>query len=377
MAIIQYSVRLTNAAATTTTYIGSFTRLAYVVSAGKIGTLELELPAWFDAGLLQLDGRLSVWRSINGRPPVQDAEAAFLIRSWHYTENTTTITAQHANELLTRRIINYYAGSSYSNKATPTAADDLIKVFVRENMGASVSTANRIGDDTGADLVTAGYLAIDGDVSAGPLIGKAAAWQNLYDVVTEICDAATENGTYLTCEIVDTGAVALTFRTYTGQRGIDHTADSGAPVILASDRWSLQEPQLVIDQASEVTFVTAGGQGERDLRTTGSYLDTARATQSPYNRREAFTENTQTGDTTVLDDLAAGTVRGGRARQTFTGAIVDTDAVIRGIHYDYGDLVTASFRGQQMDVHVDVISVTVDASGVKEEIHLRYDQPPV
>jgi Siphovirus ReqiPepy6 Gp37-like protein len=370
MAIIRYSVRVADPLGSSLIEIGQFPRLSYVLSAGQIGVLELVVGAEVDPALFRLDGRIGVWRSINGRPPVLDGDAIYLIRAWQYDEHSTTITALHATSILQSRIINYYAGSSYSDKSA-TAADDLIKALARENLGSSISAANRIGDDTGADLSS--YLSIQSNVSAAPSIAKAVAWQNLYDAVQGICSASTQAGTWLCAEIVAPTESTLELRTYTGQRGQDHRATSGNPVILSPGFWNLQQAQLVVDHREEVTFATVGGKGERDTRATGSAFSASRLSASPFNRRERFGEDTQTLDAAILTDDADGLVRAGVPRITFAGELVDTDGTTRGIHYDYGDYVTAMFRGQQYDVRINVVSTTVEPGRVTQQVQLRYD----
>jgi hypothetical protein len=297
-----------------------------------------------------------------------------LIQDWRYTQQTTVVIALHATTLLRRRIVNYYAGSSYADKAAQPA-DDLIKEFVNENMGSGIVTADRIGAETGADLVTAGYLTIQADLGLGASIAKAAAWRNLAEVVADICAASTEAGTYLACEIVAPTEGTLELRTYTDQRGVDHRSTAAQPVILETDRWNLQNVALVIAHADEQTVVTAGGQGEKSLRATATSSDDGRVTASPFNRKELFLDATNTAGAAALQDSADAAVRSGRARITFTGDLVDTDGLTRGIQYDYGDYVTAVFRGNQYDVRLDVVAVTVTASDVTQQVQLRYDGP--
>lgn len=348
---------------------GGGAALDYALTVGGVGALQLTLPATFDAGLLRLDGRIGVWRSINGRPPALDGQAIFFIRTWIYTEATTTVTAYHATSLLERRIVAYYAGTSYSDKAA-TAAGDQIKAVADENLGAGISAADRIGAETQADI--SALVDIQADLGDGASIAAQDAWTNLYDLVRDISDGSTEAGTYLAAEIVAPTESTLELRTYEGQRGVDHRASSGAPVILSQAAGSLTNARLVVDHRDEKTVVIAGGAGEGAERLTATAVDSTRLGASPFNRVEVFGDYTNISDAATLQDKADALLRASRPRIEFTADVVETDGATRGIHYDLGDLVTAEFRGQQYDCRLDVIGVTVGGGQQRSTARVRY-----
>lgn len=336
---------------------GGGSALGYTLNVGNVGALRLTVPATFDASLFRLDGRIGVWRSINGRPPTLDGETVFFIRTWEYTDVATTITAYSANHLKTRRIINYFAGSGYSSKTTPTAAGNLIKEFVSENMLAGIVTADRQGDEIQADIST--YLTNQVNLTDGALIATQCAWRNLDDVIRELSDASTYAGTYMACDIVAPTEATLQLRTYATVRGVNHTASGGDPVILSPESGSLANCRLIVDRSEEVTFAVAGGTGEQSQRLIATSYDPIRILESPFNRIEQFGDYSNVSDGAALQDIADAMVRAGRPRVEFTADVVETNSATRGIHYDFGDMVTASFRGVQYDCRLDVIEVAV------------------
>lgn len=361
-----YEVRIWNAAATQLLAVvsnfvddatGGGAALGYVLNAGQIGALKLTMPATFDAGLLQLDGRIGVWRSINGRPPSLDGNTVFFIRTWEYADETTTVTAYSANDLLRRRIINYFAGSSYSSKTTPTAAGNLIKTFVSENMLAGIVGADRQGVETQADI--SAYLTNQANLGDGQSLAMQCAWRNLGDVIKDLSDASTFAGTYMVADVVAPTETTLELRTYATARGVDHRASSGDPVILSPEAGSLANCLLRVDRSQEITFATAGGSGEQSERTIATSIDTTRVAESPFNRIEAFGDYSNVSDSGALQDIADAMVRAGRPLIEFTADLVETDGATRGIDYDYGDMVTAAFRGVQYDCRLDVVEVAV------------------
>lgn len=348
---------------------GGGAALSYALNVGNIGALTLTLPATFDASLLRLDGRIGVWRSINGRPPTLDGQAIYLIRSWRYTETSTQVTAYHATDLLRRRIIAYYAGTAFSDKAA-VAAGNQIKAFARENLGASISAANRIGAETQADI--SALLGIQANLGDGVSVAAQDAWAYLYDLVKDITDASTQAGTYMAAEVVAPTESTLELRTYATVRGVDHRASSASPVILSPSTGTLENCVLEVDHSQEVTFAICAGSGEGTARLTATSVDSTRMGASPFNRIEAFGDYTNISDQATLQDKADALVRAGRPRIEFTADVVETDGATRGIHYDLGDLITAEFRGQQYDCRLDVIGVSIGQGRQESKARVRY-----
>jgi Siphovirus ReqiPepy6 Gp37-like protein len=336
---------------------GGGSALGYTLNVGNIGALRLTLPITFDASLLRLDGRVGVWRAINGRAPTLDGQTVFFIRKWEYTDRTTTITAYSANHLRTRRVIDYFAGSSYASKAAPTAAGNVIKIFVSENMLAGIVGADRQGVETQADI--SAYLTNQADLGDGQSIAQQCAWRNLDDVIREIQDASTFAGTYMACDIIAPSESTLELRTYATVRGVDHTATSMQPMLLSPQAGSLENCRLIVDRSEEVTFAVAGGAGEQSQRLIATAIDTARVAESPFNRIERFGDYSNISDAAALQDVADAMVRAGRPRIEFTADVIETDGATRGIQYDLGDMVTASFRNVQYDCRMDVVEVAV------------------
>lgn len=342
--------------------------LEYTLNAGQVGVLRLSVPAWMDVSLFPLDARIGVWRSINGRPPQLDGQAMFLVRAWRYTETETIITAYHATSLLERRIIAYPAGSSQSSKSTGFAGN-IIKTYASENLGSGIVGASRDGAETQADISS--YLSIQANLNDGASVATADARQNLFTAIRDLCDASTQNGTYLTAEIVAPTEQTLELRTYAGQRGVDRRASTTQPVMLSAATGSLEHVVVEVDRSAETTFSICGGQGEQTARLITTSGDSTRMAESVLNRIEQFGDYSNISNTAQLQSKADALVRAGRPRQSFSANVVETDAATRGIHYDFGDLVTAEARGIQFDVRLDVVHVALQAGQQRTSIQIR------
>lgn len=337
---------------------------------GGVGVLESTLPLSFDSALLLGDGRIGVWRAINGRAPYLDNGAIYQIRYLDIGPESIFVRAYHASSLLDRRIIAYSAGSSYTTKAA-APADDLIKTFVNENMLAGIVGADRDGVETYADV--SAYLTKQANLSQGASVAKSAARRRLLDVCTDLAQASATAGTYLTFEVYAASETTLELRTYATQRGVDRRAGTANPVILSSLRGNLTDAHLVIDYTESASFIVAGGQGEETARLIGTAFDSVRASQSPFGRIERFRDASNVSTQAAVDDEADSQLRSARPTILFTGELVETPALTRGIDFDLGDIVTAEHpqSGQQFDVRLDMIRETINSSGRRLACGLR------
>lgn len=329
---------------------------------GAVGIVEATFPRSLNTSLLLPDGRIGLWRSINGRPPYLDNNAIFQIRYFDFSSTQTMIRAEHATKLLDRRIIAYPAGSTYTSKG-PAPADNLIKAFVSENMLAGIVGADRDGAETQADV--SAYLSKQADLSLGASVSKAAARRTLLLVCQELAEASATAGTYVTFEILCPTEGTLELRTYAGQRGVDHRASSGQPIILREQAGVLEDAHLIIDYTGERTFLIAGGQGENTQRLISTALDTTRMGVSPFGRNEDFRDMANVADTVALQDEADAGLRADRPLIYATGKLIETPALTRGIQFDLGDMLTmeAPQSGQQYDVRLDIVHETIANSG--------------
>lgn len=349
--------------------IANYASYSYVLncSPGAVGVLELELPNSISRDYFRRDGRIGPWRSVGGCTPYHDNNAIYLIETLRYRSTYTFVRAYHATTLLDRRIIAYDAGSSYAEKSA-AAADNQIKAFWNENAGSAISAADRDGVETQADI--SAYVATQANLSVGASVAKSAARRKLLEVARELAEASTTVGTYLTFEITAPTESTLELRTYATQRGIDHRASSGQPIILREQAGVLENCELTIDYHEEVTASIAGGQGEKDSRLIATALDTTRMGVSPLARCERFFDMSNVGDTTALQDDADAGLWAGRPLITFTGDLIETPALTRGIQFDLGDMLTAEDpqTRHQFDVRLDVIH---EQSGQPTKIGLR------
>jgi hypothetical protein len=350
---IQLHIR--DAFGTMLTSMADYVRLEYIRSEGKVGWLQLDLdPSAVDERIWRLDNRIEPWRQVGANTPYLDGETVFFVRQWGWKidqagREVYRIKAYDPNFILSGRIDAYPSGNDAA-RIIATKADNAIKDVISDNLGATST-------DTARNM--ASFMTIAGDLGLGPNIDKEFSHRVILDVLQEICENSKQAGTYLTWDIVYTSPTMLEFRTYTGQRGLDHGSTSGQPVIVSRNARNLEEPEAYEDHSNEYTYIYAGGQGvgvsrvEKTAASNNQYL-------SPFNRRELWIDARQSS----LDDSVTAEAKAGLSanayKQVFAGRIIDTDGCQYGVHYRFGDIVWAEYRGKGYSAHISTIHVTME-----------------
>jgi hypothetical protein len=374
-----YEVLITDPYGTVLLALGaqSFTGLELAYSVNDVGGLSLILPGTYDISLFKKDGRIAVYRSVAGRSPSLEGERIWLIRGITRSRDeegrkTIKLIARDTNDLLNRRYVAYDAGTSQATKTG--TADNIMKAIIRENYTASALTSTRDGysaSDTSPDISS--YLTVQADLSAAASTPKAFARRKVLTVLQELAQASYTGTIYCAFDIVATSLSALEFRTYTGQRGMDHSSDSLDPVLIGPDMRNVGASERADDWSEEISFAIAAGQGTGTDRVVMTAADTARIAESPFGRIEGLTDtrNTDIANTTAVQAEANALLRAGRGRRTFTASILDTPGATYGLHYGYGDIVAAVVDGDTLDCRIDTVHIGVQDGQETLDLRLR------
>lgn len=349
---------------------GGFVSLDYGFRENEPGVLEVTLPGDFRRDYLRIDGEIEVYRAYGIGGYQLEGNTAFFIRRivFQTGEDGTRfiqVTAYSATDILKRRIVAYYAGSSYSEKLN-LPWDNMMREIVDENYGpgASYSGAS-YGDPLNRDLTP--WLVIEPDLNFGASypIDRSFAWEIVLNVLKGITDDVKSQGIYCSFDLVRVSPAHFEFRVFLGPRGVDHSEDSASPVVVSEEAHNLVIPVLDDDWQVEHNFIYAAGQGQEDDRIIRTAEDTARLWLSPFNRQEYQRDarNSKLPDTVQAE--ASSALEEGRPRNVFSGKIAQTEGCLYGVHWGWGDIVTASYQGRSFDCHVDSVTISIDAIGTE------------
>lgn len=348
--------------------IDDFASLAYVKRVNDLGSFALAVgPENFDVTFAKLDGRVVVWRKPkDGARAIDFAGFIRGVSQQHIGgRDLVVMTGPGYSDLLKRRVVAYPAVTAESRKADQ--ADDMMKEVVDENLGASAPA--------GRDITGLGF-SVQADVSAGTIVRGEFAYRNVLDTLKGISDASRDiPGTQTFFGVVPIGSGwEMEFRTNVPQWGLDHAAPAGAhgPVTFSLEYGNMANPRLEWDRHDEVTVVYGGGSGEGLSRPVIDVADDVRRNESPLNRREAFHDVSEASTTLELIDGANARLDEGRIKRRFTFDVVEVPSTVYGLHWGFGDVVTAVYAGEQWDLHVAAVEVRVE--GAVERVDPRFEE---
>ena len=337
--------------------------LHYVKRVCAVGWWELELPGDFAIGQEKrfLDWRLVVWRTPTGGREYLDF--AGLVRRVQRTYSggisRIVLSGPDYNDILRRRIIAYFAGTSQSRKGTAQPADDLMKEFVYENLGAGCT-------DTDRDISAHG-ISIQADLGAGTSLRKSGAWNKLGEVLHAIYESSQSTpATAAFYGVVPLGTgYDMEFRTRVGQWGQDHRYPDGpdGAVVFSIERGNLDNVAQVYDATDEITDVIGLGEGQLENRLAASVYDATRRAASVLNRCERAYENPGIAAVNTLADEVDEALEAGQPVESFTADLLSMDGCEYGVHWGVGDQVTAIWLGDNIDAHIATVEVDVDEAG--------------
>ena len=367
-----YEIWLTTDAGVRLASLSTLTSLEASKEANKIGSFSIDMPLSFNPDLLAPDRMVQIWRQPKGGQ--LGLWHVYFIRRWKFStsraSDNVTIGGPDINDLLRRRIVAAYSGSSQASKTN--YADDMMKEIVSEANSDSADPTPIAGTRVWSDFSVAP------DLSNGPTITRGIAWKYLLTesgqgALSTIAKATKEeDGTDLffavVPDVVGSNSISFRFETYTGQIG----QDVSNRVVFDQARGNMRNPSLEYDYTSEVNYVYAGGQKQGAERNIQQVYDSDRYKQSKWGRIEGFAN--ATGQSTDNGVISAGqdALNNGRPKVRFTAIPVDTEGTRFGIDWDFGYRVKAKYRNREFSSIINAVALSVDNSG-KDTPQARLD----
>lgn len=361
-----YEVWLSDPAGNRLALLDKFVRLSVVRVNNAAGTVQIKLPHAFDKRLAVKDGRIEVWRDA-GQGPRLLTDTIFFIRGAERSMSTDgsktfTITGYTPFYILQApggrigRIVDAAAESAEAKKAA--AIDDTMKAILRENIGASATAARDLS----------AYITIEADTTSGASITKEFARRNIGAVLSELHQQSAIDTPIIYYDFVSDNPTSIRFRTFPNLRG----RDVSESVVFSVELGNVASYTLTEDYTNEITHASAGGRGVKGARVTASSTS-ARATDTPFNRREVFVNgghfNTDDGAAaaTGLSNEANAAVYAGRPQVRLEAQLVNTPQALYGLHWNYGDKIKVQVDELTFTAPIDAIAF--DVQGGQETIN--------
>lgn len=328
-------------------------------SVNTVGAASIVLPDTFDPGYWQRDMRFEFWRSTDNGAPYLLGDTVWFARRfvWMVDQKQWSIQMFDTNDLINRRIVAYLSETSFADKivdwGTDDPADNLIKEYIRENLGADVENPFR-------DL--SAYIEVEADRSLSVVTEKEGSFQDLFGVIVDICNDGDQQGGRLFFTLDPLSNGKFIFRVKKDVLGTDRTLGN-APIVFGSGYNNLTSIELDWDYTEEKNVVYAAGDGEGAGRLWVAVSDVSRTRRSPFNRQEVFIDMNDQDDENLLRAAARAELAKRKPKLRMTGQTIDTNSVKFGRDYFYGDKVAAVVKGFRFDCLVDAFSINYQEGG--------------
>jgi len=341
---------------------GTFQRVA-----NGIGRFSARFPASFDTSLLKPDYMIQVWRAPEGGR--QGLWRVYLLRRWRLARVGSDLLIDlwgfDPNSLLNRRIVANYTQTPESMKRG--YADDMMKEIVDNQC---VTDASDPAPSFGARAIPG--LTVQANTSRGPSLDKDFAWQRVSDVLEDIQRATRDAGTEVFWDVVEDSisstSITFQFRTKTGQPGADRTSTA----VFDESRGNLESSSLEYDWTRETNYVYSLGQGEDNFREVVQAWDASRIAVSRYGRIEDFVFAQFSSSPEAVEAQAQAALIEARPQRLFIGQPMDTEGLVFGLDWDWGDRVTARFLGNEFEAIVRQVILSIGENG-REVVDARIE----
>ena len=354
----QTFIRLSDAFGNDPQWLKDWTTVDYARVENGTAPITLTLPGHYSEDQFTKDRRIEVWRSVDGASPYLDLDTLYLIDDWEqHTRGklvSYSVYGQDLNCLLDRRWVDYAEGVAQADKTA--LADNLGKAIMRENFGASATDATRS---------IASLLTVAPDLGAAPSVHIEFADRRVSDVLRDIAALSFQRGTYLVFDVVAaTPPTGFEFRSYTGQRGVDHRFPGGSPpLLIGPDFGNLVDATVSRQTRQVITRAISLGSGLGLNQAKQREDDATLQGESPFGLIEGMVNASRTGESTALQAAARSYLKASRPRRALTATLSETSGLRYGIDWKWGDFVTAQVRGRSFDCHIPGVRVVRERDG--------------
>lgn len=322
-----------------------------------VGVFAMTLPSDPDwPAIFTLDALIDVERAspLTGLLQIEDTYLTRLLHRFREgDEEKFIVGGLSLNHLLWRRVIDPnddpLAAGGYSTKAGPS--DDVLFDYAEEQCGSVASAIRQFPN-----------FSVGATASLGTTAGRRLRYENLLEVFQDVANQSN-------IDFVVSRLTASVLRLTIAPIGTDRSRSRNYPfspfVELNPIRGNLSDPSLLFDRKNEQNYVYALGQGPGESRIVYE-LPSAAVNDSPYNRIEFTTDIRQAerGDSTTVATQARAALYEAQAIKEFTFKPTGTEAgAIYRLDCDIGDIVTAAWDDDVIDLRIREVEITLDSSG--------------
>lgn len=353
--------------------ISDYVSLKYNLSIRGGDGFSLKLPPTFDTRYVKELGYIEIWRTLGGRvPQLQDVFVIQNISEAMAPKGTTFLTLEggSATEYFVgpnSRVVDQLVstpGASYTDNA-----DDLLKKFVHDQMGAG---AGSTGTAEGRDLSVYAGFSVEAERGMGPSLTEDGYQRPLDDILKGLVRKSEENTSrplrlFYRVRVKRFNPLRFEFVVLPQYFGRYRGFRSSSPVILSPQFGTISTVVRERDSREAYTsvFITYNGKAA-----TTRITSTARRNIAPIGLREVVGDANLTGIESEAQDALRGKLNEGEPRELMRLGIIDSAVTRLGDHYGTGDVVGCIAFKRRFEVEVSNVEFSHDAGGETKTIRV-------
>ena len=179
------------------------------------------------------------------------------------------------------------------------------------------------------------------NTSQGASVTKEFSNRQVLELLQELAQDSAQQSLPLYFGVVwDAANAKFQFQTQLNQWGVDRRIGTPQEALVSPENGRLGDYEIVESYTDEVTAVYVSGAGDEATWPVEEVTDTTRIDRSPYNRIEAFINNSNTTSSSALQSDGRAFLKANQPKIVFTGEVRDVDGFRFGQHWDWGDRIS-------------------------------------
>lgn len=270
-------------------------------------------------------------------------------------------------DLLHRRYILYGGGTSYTYKGPlfngvfGLPADNIMKAYVRENIGELADSSARIAPGRIPNWITTA------DVGQAPVWSGERAFKNLLDVIQEVGRSLADPRAGVDFRVALATLTPPTFVFTTGYPLIGQDLTTTVPPLVFSDvNDNITNVSYTHSATEEITSVFAWGNGLGELRNVGQISNVTAVQESPWNYIETVRNFSSMSSEDALRIAAQQLLNVLGAQESFKFTPRQTNLAVYGRDYHLGDRVFVQLGSIRRAKRLVGVNITSSGDGAEQ-----------
>lgn len=367
----RYNIEILDSSGTTLDMIEDAISLSAARAFNTKGNATLVIPNHYQRSWFEYDTRFRIYRIGRSRKPHLFGDTVWFLRKFRNrrTERIYEVEMVDTIGILEKRVVAYTSETPYADKTleefgliTPNddlRIDNMMRQYVRENMGADVLDAAR----------TISLVDVEIDRSLAPYGEKQASWSDLEATISDLANQSAGKGMELFYDFIAMTDGTFMFRVWKDVRRIDHGTESSLPLEFDDESGALVDVVEEDDYTDYANYCYVLGYDKGPAQIVVEEFDTLRVGRNALSRVEFTSTGSDSDVDSVLESEGQAAIRGRRGRRNVTAKLSDMATLDYGEQFAYGDKVIARIGGFRYDVHLDAVATNWSA-GV-ENLDLR------